>query len=89
MGYHNRNMSIDDDVWQGAKKIIKEETGMTMSKFIEIYLRGITRARKGGLRDIVAGGVNDLIEMDDSLNAREKLKGFDLVDKTYSKIKKK
>jgi hypothetical protein len=89
MGYRNRNMSIDDDVWLSAKTIVKEETGMTMSKFIEIYLRGIVRAKKGGLRDIVVGGVNDLIEMDNSLNARDKLKGFDLVDKIHNKVKKK
>jgi hypothetical protein len=89
MGYRNRNMSIDDDVWLSAKTIVKEETGMTMSKFIEIYLRGIVRAKKGGLRDIVVGGVNDLIEMDNSLNARDKLKGFELVNEARKKLVKK
>jgi hypothetical protein len=89
MGWSRRTISVDHETWENAKEVIQEETGLTMSKIIEIYLRGIARTKKGGLRDIIAGGVNDLIEMDNSLNARDKLKGFDLVDKIHNKVKKK
>jgi hypothetical protein len=89
MGYHNRNMSIDDDVWSKAREIVKEETGMTMSKFIEIYLRGLVRAKKGGLRDVVESGIRDLIEFDDSASAREKIEMFDVVKQNRDIFKKK
>jgi hypothetical protein len=90
MGYSPRTISVDHDIWEKARDIVKEETGMTMSKFIEIYLRGITRARKSGsLRDVIEGTTKDLIEMDNSASAREKIQMFDLVDKNKNMLKRK
>jgi antitoxin component of RelBE/YafQ-DinJ toxin-antitoxin module len=89
MNYSPRTISVDHETWEKARDIIKEETGMTMSKFIEIYLRGIARAKRGGIRDVIEGATKDLIEMDDSASAREKIQMFDVVKQNKDIFKKK
>jgi hypothetical protein len=86
MGWSPRTISVDNDVWEKAKKAVKKETGMNMSKFIQVWLNGAARAKKGDLKGVMAGCINDLIEMDDSLSAREKLKGFKVVDEAHKKL---
>jgi hypothetical protein len=89
MGYSPRTISVDHETWERAKEIVKEDTGMTMSKFIEVYLRGVARAKHTrSLRDVVEGTMRDLIETDGGLDAREQLRMHGLVDKIKSKKKK-
>jgi hypothetical protein len=84
-----KTISVNREIWENSKEVIKEQTGMSMSKFIEIYLRGIIRAKRGGLRDVIEGATKDLIEMDDSASAREKIQMFDMVDQNKDIFKKK
>lgn len=90
MGSSNRTLTLDDDVWREAKSIIKNEMNISMSRFVEIQLRSIVRARKGTVTEVVEGAVKDFVMADRSLSADEKKKVNGLFDKPGKrKVKKK
>lgn len=62
MPYRNRSLSIDDDVYEEAKKILKEELNMTMSKYIEIQLRALVGSKTKTQKDLYEGVVAELFE---------------------------
>jgi hypothetical protein len=83
-------VTVDENVWENAKKIIQTEAGMSMSKYIEITLRGLPRAVSGTTQEFVQGAIMDFVAADKSLSGSERkkiegaIKGEDKV-----KVKKK
>lgn len=67
MGFSRRTISISDDVYLPAKKLIKEEMNIGVSKFIEIQLRSLLRSKSGSVKDVVEGVMLDFIKADKSI----------------------
>lgn len=61
MGYSHRSISIDDEVYEEGRKVLKEELNMTMSKYIEIQLRALIRSKTQTQKDVYEGIVADLL----------------------------
>jgi len=47
-----RSISIDENVYNEARKILKEEINMTMSKYLEIKLRALVRSKTQTQKDL-------------------------------------
>jgi antitoxin component of RelBE/YafQ-DinJ toxin-antitoxin module len=60
-----KSISIDKDVWENAKKVIQSEAGMSMSKYIEITLRSLTRATTGTAQDYMQDTIMDFFKATD------------------------
>jgi hypothetical protein len=56
-----RSISIDENVYNEARKILKEELNMTMSKYLEIQLRALVRSKTQTQKDLYEGVVSDLL----------------------------
>lgn len=41
MAWKRYNISMDSDIWEGSRTIIKGQLNMSMSKYIEIMLRQV------------------------------------------------
>lgn len=67
-------ISVDPTVWENAKQIIQNEAGMSMSKYIEISLRGLMRVESGTTKDFVQDTIMDFVSADKSLKRSEKKK---------------
>lgn len=74
-----KNISVDLDVWEDARKIIGSESGMNMSKYIEITLRGLTRAKTSTAEDFFKDTIMELFK------ATEKSKKAKIVMKKNKK----
>ncbi len=61
MPYRNRSISIDDNVYEQARKILKEELNMTMSKYIEIQLRTLVSSQSQTVKEVYGGLVTELV----------------------------
>ena len=84
-----KSISIDKDVWENAKKVIQTEAGMSMSKYIEITLRGLPRVVSGTTQDFVQGAIMDFVAADKSLSKSERKKMEDAIKGEKVKVKKK
>ena len=45
MAYVRKTIGLEEEVYNGASKILKEELGMSVSKFIELTLRQLVRSK--------------------------------------------
>jgi antitoxin component of RelBE/YafQ-DinJ toxin-antitoxin module len=88
--YRNVNLSLDSEATEKAKVILKEEMGMTLSKFIDIQLRSLVRARTGTVSDFMEGTLKEYVDADKTLTntQREKVNGI-LFDAAVVNVKKK
>jgi antitoxin component of RelBE/YafQ-DinJ toxin-antitoxin module len=83
------NISIDLDVWENAKKIIKSESGMSMSKYIEITLRVLPRAETGTVKEYMQDTIMDFFRADKTLSVAQKEKAEELIRGKKTKAVKK
>lgn len=60
MARSRHNITIDDDVWKNAGKILNG-IGMARSKFIEITLRGLGRTQDTLYEDVMSGLFDELV----------------------------
>lgn len=60
MTIYKANVSLDKDVWKEAKRILKEDLNMTMSKYIEIQLRSLIRSQTQTHRQLMESVAEDL-----------------------------
>lgn len=82
-------ISVDPTVWENAKQIIQNEAGMSMSKYIEITLRSLTRSTTGTAQDYVQDTIMDFVAADKSLSTAEKKKIETAIKGEKDKVKKK
>lgn len=62
MGTYRRNISVDEKTWHEARKILKEELNMTISKYVDIQLRALVRSQTHTARELYEGVTQDLFE---------------------------
>jgi hypothetical protein len=90
MDYNKHTVSADRAVWDTAKKLIKEEWNMTMSKWIEIQLRALLNSRKYPINDVIQNAMLDFARADKSLSEKEREVISDVIKgKDKVKVKKK
>jgi antitoxin component of RelBE/YafQ-DinJ toxin-antitoxin module len=84
------NMTIDYDVWKNAKAIIKSESGMSLSKYVEITLRALPRAQEGTVKEYMQETIMDFFRADKTLSVVEKEKAERVImGKKAKSLKKK
>jgi hypothetical protein len=67
-------ISVDPTVWEDAKQILQTEAGMSMSKYIEITLRSLTKVTTGTAQEYMHDTIMDFVSADKSLSGSEKKK---------------
>lgn len=61
MAYVRKTIGLEETVYNEAARLLKEELGMSISKFIEITLRQLVRSRTTSMADTFGATVEDLL----------------------------
>ena len=54
-----KTISVDQEIWDTAKGILRDDLGMAISKYIELQLRALIRSRSGSYADFMQGTLED------------------------------
>ena len=58
-----KTISVDFDVWDTAKGILKDDLNMTISKYIELQLRALIRSKSGSYAEFMQGTLDDTLRI--------------------------
>ena len=58
-----KTISVDFDVWDTAKGILKDDLNMTISKYIELQLRSLIRSKSGSYAEFMQGTLDDTLRI--------------------------
>lgn len=61
MAYVRKTIGLEETVYDEASHLLKEELGMSVSKFIEITLRQLVRSRTASMAETFGAIVEDLL----------------------------
>ncbi len=61
MAYVRKTIGLEETVYDEASHLLKEELGMSVSKFIEITLRQLVRSRTASMAETFGATVEDLL----------------------------
>lgn len=58
-----RSLSVDVEVWEKAKKILKDDLNMAISKYIDLQLRALIRSKSGSYAEFMQGTLEDTMRI--------------------------